>query len=335
MVKLKGKFVFLLLILSIILFYIFFCFYRIKVTQTRFLLGTQITITVLVKDQNDGLRKIDQAFREIERLEKIYSDRRADSELVRLNQLAKQDWVHVSDEMADILNNAFYWYEKTDGLFDITIGSLGKLWGFKTNDQGHVPDPKRVRELVDKIGMEKLYWDEGKQRIKFANPVIQLDLGGIAKLAILRKLDDYFKQQNFYQYLVNLGGDVLAGQRGPIKKWQVGIADPKDPENIIACLEVEDSLVLTSGDYFRKFSEGGKNYHHIIDPRTGYPRNTLNAVTVVMPSIQPDPIPSLVIFLLGKKAGLAMLENMPTVEGLMLQDDELIYSSGFQKYQIK
>ncbi|MCK5241494.1 FAD:protein FMN transferase [bacterium] len=322
-------------ILGILAGYLFFVFHRFKVTQTRSMLGTQVSVTVLVKKKAQGLRLVEGGFQEIARLEKIYSDRLADSELVRINQQAAKNWVNVSQEMADILNDAFYWHKKTGGLFDITVGALGELWGFKSGTYEKVPTVPQVHSVLKQVGMQQVEWDAAQKRIIFKNSKIRLDLGGIAKLAILRGLDDYYKQQKVYQYLINLGGDVLAGQRGPIRKWKIGISNPEDPSAIITQLALEDSLVLTSGDYFREFSHGRKKYHHIIDPRTGFPRETMQAATIIMSNLQPDPIPSIVLFLLGTEKALELLESIPKAEGLLLKGKKWIYSSGFQEMEIK
>jgi thiamine biosynthesis lipoprotein len=241
-----------------------------KLNQTRFMLGTQVSVTLLAKDRRAGLARIEKIFDEIGRLEKIYSDRRQDSELVLINDLARKGWIQVSPEMAEILNDAFYWHNRTNGLFDITVGALGRTWGFKTRGSENVPDSKNLEKLTAGIGMHKVEWDQAKSRIRFRSPEILLDLGGIAKLAILRKLDIYLRREKCFEYLINLGGDVLVGQRRG-RKWRVGISDPKHPANTIFQLELKDSLVLTSGDYFRGFSQDGKLFHHIFNPKTGFP----------------------------------------------------------------
>jgi FAD:protein FMN transferase len=335
LVSMKRQIFLWLCICVVLIGFLTVVFHRVKVTQTRSMLGTQVSVTVLVKKQEQGLRLVESGFQEISRLEKIYSDRQEDSELVRINRGAAKGWVTVSQEMADILDDAFYWNEKTGGLFDITVGALGELWGFKQDKVGQVPTAEQIHKVLQQCGMHQIEWDSTQKKIRFKNDKIRLDLGGIAKLAILRRMDDYYKQQKAYQYLINLGGDVLAGQRGAIRKWKIGISDPDNPETIITQLELEDSLVLTSGDYFRKFSRGEKKYHHIIDPRTGYSRETMNAATIVMSNIQPDPIPSLVLFLLGTEKALELLESFPNVEGLVLKGEELIYSSGFQKMEVQ
>ncbi|MBN1595055.1 FAD:protein FMN transferase [candidate division FCPU426 bacterium] len=304
--------------------------YRVQVTQTQSMLGTQVTVTVLAQELNQGRKTVESIFTEIRRLEKIYSDRLEDSELSRINLSAGQGWVLVSGEMAEVLDMAFYWHERSGGLFDITVGVLGQAWGFKTRAAGSMPDARRLKDLVIKGGMDKIQWETEERRLRFTNSAVKLDLGGIAKVAILCRLDDFLKEKRCFQYLVNLGGDVLAGQRGVIRKWRIGISDPFQPDEIIAQLELEDYLVLTSGDYHRFFQQQGKKYHHILDPRTGFPRETVNAVTVVMPTLLPDPPPSIVVFLLGQEEGMKLVESIPAAECVIFKDQARYCSSGFQ-----
>ncbi len=304
----------------------------VKLTQSRELLGTRVSLVLLTRDQDQGRAVLARAWQAIESWDKIYSDRRPDSELWRINQQAGQDWVRVSPEMARIIDRAFHWHRLTDGLFDITVGGLGEAWGFKQeSDPGGPPSREKIQELLAVTGMDKLAWEPQVRRIRFKINGLRLDLGGIAKLEILLNLRKFFRAQGEQYYLVNLGGDVLAGGRR-FRKWKVGITDPSHPEQLFTRLEVRESLVLTSGDYFRKFSTGEKTFHHILDPRTGYPRRTAKAATIIMPADHPEPMPSLVLFLLGPKPGINLLESLPDMEGFLLEGERTYFSSGMKRF---
>ncbi|MCD4814056.1 FAD:protein FMN transferase [bacterium] len=335
MVKMKVRRLMLLLLAGMVITGVFFAARSIKVTETRKAIGTRVTITVIVKNQPLAKKMIAGAFAEISRLELIYSDRLENSELSRINRSAYLKPMRVSDEMGATLDHAFYWYERSGSRFDITVGSLGRLWGFKGARISTPPGQAAIRQVTEHLGMDKIQWDPSSKTIRLGHADVQLDVGGIAKLEILRKLRDYFQAAGQYKYLVNLGGDVLTGQRGELVKWKVGISDPDDPTAIITRLELEDSLVLTSGDYFRHYEVEGRRFHHILDAKSGYPVRTINAATLVMPANYPDPMPSIVVFLLGPEAALDMIETLPMVEGLIYSEGQLARSTGFGRLEVE
>lgn len=306
-------------------------FHRVKIVQTRTVLGTQVTVTMLAAQQRQGRQLIETVFREIERLEKIYSDRRVDSECYQLNQQPAGQWIRVSQEMAEIINLSFFWHRQSQGLFDTTVGRLGEVWGFKTDDP-HLPTTEELEQARADVGMSWLDWDANQMRLRFKRMGVRLDLGGLAKLMILKKLDELMEKLDHDQYLINLGGDVLAGQRHWWRKWTIGLADPKTPTQQVMQVTVENSLVLSSGNYFRAFSDQQRRYHHIFDPQTGYPSTEVIAVTLIMPKDVNRPIPSLVVFLLGVNQGMALIEAHQQVEGLMFDQTRVITSSGWERY---
>jgi len=169
-----------LLLITLVIIIIVTFFYRIKVVQTRSALGTKVTITILSKNQRHGIQLVEQAFKEIERLEKIYSDQRSDSELAQLNQSPVNQWIQVSSELAEIIEQAYSWNKQSNGLFDITVGSLGRLWGFKSDQIPTLPNSDQLEQVRKKIGMNQLLWDAKKQALQFKQNNINLDLGGLA-----------------------------------------------------------------------------------------------------------------------------------------------------------
>lgn len=307
---------------------------KIRVVGTRQAIGTVVSITVLAKNQEQGKVIINKAFDEINRLEMIFSDYKKESEVSQVNRYAAMEWVAVSDELSDAIDQAFYWHQTSGGLFDITVGSLGALWGFKSKEYGVEPSRQVIDRTVGMIGMANLKWSSKEKRIKFKHDGIKLDFGGLAKLIILKKLKQLFAEQGCSYYLVNLGGDVLAGKRGWNKKWQVGLADPARPAQAVEHLSVENTLVLTSGDYYRSYEKNGRTIHHILDPETGYSRQAVNAVSLVMPADMEQPVPSIVVFLLGPEKGMAFVEKNKQLEGMII-GDQSVYSSGFKSFVTK
>jgi len=167
------------------------------------------------------------------------------------------------------------------GLFNPAIGQLIKLWGFASDEapSGPPPDPAAIRALVaQNPQMSDLELDG--IRLRSHNPAVRLDFGALAKGYAVDRAIERLREMGIENAIVNAGGDLRAIGRHGDRPWRVGIRHPRQP-GILAWVEIEgDESVFTSGDYERYFEYAGKRYHHIIDPRTGYPAEGLSSVTV-------------------------------------------------------
>jgi thiamine biosynthesis lipoprotein len=159
---------------------------------------------------------------------------------------------------------------------------------------------------------------------------VQIDLGGIAKGYALRQAAEVLKREGVTSALIDAGGDVYAlGKRGG-DLWKVGIRSPRS-DDILGYLEVEDLAVMGSGDYERFFIQDGKRYHHIFDPKTGYPAEGLSGTTL----IHPDPVVAdawnTAIFVLGPEKGMEWVEKIAAMETVMVTTaGDIMYSSGLK-----
>jgi thiamine biosynthesis lipoprotein len=197
-------------------------------------------------------------------------------------RLAAGETVTVSAEDAAVLRQNQELARQGEELFNPAIGRLIGLWGFHQDDppQGPPPDPEQIRRLVEAHPTMDDLVIEGNQ-VHSRNPALQLDLGGSAKGYAVDQAIDALRALGIQNAIVNAGGGLHAiGMHGD-RPWRVGIRNPAQP-GIIASLEIrQDESVHTSGNYERFFDYQGKRYHHIIDPRTGYPAEGVLSATVV------------------------------------------------------
>jgi thiamine biosynthesis lipoprotein len=152
-----------------------------------------------------------------------------------------------------------------------------------------------------------------------------LDLGGIAQGAVVDLLGAWLEQRGFRRYLVEASGDILiAGVKARGQPWTVAIRHPRRGQEFVGILKLGEPgrklAVVTSGDYERFFEQGGRRYHHILDPATGYPAMGLASVTVIAPTCTEADALSTAAFVLGPERGLALLESRPGVEGLLITE---------------
>ena len=226
-------------------------------------------------------KAVAQAEEEIYRLEELFSRTREDSEIALLNQTAGER-VNVGAEVCDLLRAAGEYAATTGGTFDVTIAPVVSAWGFTTDHQ-QIPTTEELKEKMAAVGMEHVHLD-GETAMLDAGT--QVDLGGIAKGYASDLGGKIFQEYNIPRGTIQLGGNVLAwGQRPDGQPWRIGIQDPKHPDDgnaLAAVIALSDAFAVTSGSYQRFFEENGKQYHHIIDPATGYPAESgLTSVTVV------------------------------------------------------
>lgn len=240
--------------------------------------------------------------------------------------------IEVSREMAALVQKGLAYSELSRGGFDITIYPVSALWDF-TSESPQLPDSGKVEQAVGYIGYKGLT-AEG-QSIRFSMPGMGIDLGGIAKGYIADRLKEYLAEGGVTSGMVNLGGNILCiGRKSAKEPFHIGIQQPfADRDETIAAINAEDVSVVSSGIYERYIWKKGKRYHHILNPRTGFPyENGLIGVTIVSSqSVDGDGL-STTAFSLGLEEGMQLINSMEGVEGVFITEDEtLYYSDGFQE----
>lgn len=290
-----------------------------------FLLNTEVSVTVY----RSGDRAAAQASLELcGRYETIFSRTDPDSELYRLN---RRELTTVSSELAQVISLGLDYARLTGGAFDITMGSVSALWDFSAADP-QVPSPEETAAALSHTGWETVSV-EGNTVI-FTDPETVLDLGGIAKGYIADRMADYLREQGVSAAIISLGGNLYClGEKAGGDPFQVGIQYPyEERSQVIGGLPASNQSVVTSGVYERCFTAGGKLYHHILDPETGWPvENALLAVSIVSETSVDGDALSTACFVLGLEAGLDLIEATEGVEAVFITDDFQIHlSSGLE-----
>jgi len=249
-----------------------------------YVFGTLVDISIYGETDARAQQIAGHIQQEFQRLHDNLHAWKPGGELFRLNMsFAAGQSTTVSTEVAEILQQATKVSQQSDGLFNPAIGGLIGLWGFQRDEFTPVsPDPKQIAALVKaNPSMTDLMLDGS--RISSRNSAVKLDLGGYAKGYALDLAADYLRQQKVKNALINIGGNIIAiGQHGD-HPWHVGIQHPRHA-GAMATLDLPDGWAIgTSGDYQRYFELNGKRYCHIIDPRSGFPADGVQAVTVLIP----------------------------------------------------
>ncbi|MBI4265273.1 MAG: FAD:protein FMN transferase [Acidobacteria bacterium] len=301
-------------------------------------MGSELRLTAWTEDEAAAVAAFDEVFREFERLDALMSVWREGSDVVHINAAAGVRPVAVSPETIEVLRVARQVSEWTDGKFDVTFGALSGLWKFDAQNQDdRIPDPAAVRARLPLIDYRDLEVDEQAGTAFLRREGMSAHLGGIGKGYAADRASDILRRRGIRDFLIQSGGDLYAGGRRGDRPWRVGIRDPRGPaDQSFAALDLTDATFSTSGDYERFFMHGGRRYHHIIDPDLGEPTRGPRSVTIVADRAVLADALSTGVFLLGARAGMALIEKLPDIEGVIVSErNEVLVSSGLQDRLIR
>ena len=281
-----------------------------------FAMDTIMTIRVW-GDEED----VSAAVSEINRLDALFSVTNENSEICALNRDGEAE---LSIDTYDLLIKALALSRRTDGAFDPTVYPLVELWGF-TKDTQEIPSQNEIDDAVALVGYEQLGNDLD---VTYCSVDGKIDLGGIAKGYTAQKVVDLLADRGIETAFLSLGGNVQTlGSKPDGEPWAVGIADPENPSNAIACLRFSGSLALvTSGGYQRYFEENGVRYHHILDPKTGLPADTgLTSVTVLAQDGALADGLSTALFVMGMDKATELWRESNDFEAVFITQDGAIF----------
>ena len=269
-----------------------------KVSKDIFAMDTYMTVTAYGKNAENGVNK---AVDEINRLETVLSAEKKESDIYKLNEAGSG---MLLADTKDIVSKALEINKTTNGAFDISIYPLMLKWGF-TTQKYNVPSKNEISKLLKNVDASKIIFDEKSGSIKLKENM-KIDLGGIAKGYTSSRVMQIFKECGVTSGLVSLGGNVQAlGTKTDGTAWQIAIENPDKSSNYIGIVSVKDKAVITSGGYERYFEKNGKTYHHILDPKTGYPAEAgLKSVTIVSDDGTLADALSTSLFVMGKEKAL-------------------------------
>jgi thiamine biosynthesis lipoprotein len=274
-------------------------------------------------------RAMTAAVAEMRRLENLMTSWRQDSEIAAVNRGAGTA-VRVGAETFEVIDKSLWAGKVSNGAFDITFQTMSGLWKFgdAAENEPKVPDQtevERLRKLVD----YRLIELDAKARTVTVPKRRSIDLGGIAKGYAVDRAANVLKERGLSSFLVQAGGDLYGAGRKPNgARWVSGIQDPRGPQgSYFAVLDLEDHAFSTAGDYARSYMVDGKRYHHIIDPKTGYPATASRSVTIwARDAFTADAIDD-GVFILGPEKGIALVESLEGVGAVIVDQNNKLWLS--------
>lgn len=288
-------------------------------------MGTVIEITLIADDEEAANKASLQAFQEIKRIETLMSPWLDSSDVTRINRSAGKERVKVSPETFEVIQKAQEISELSEGGFDITVGPLTELWR-KAREKKIPPSVEDVKEKLGLVNFKNIGIDqEGKVFLKKKGMAI--DLGGIAKGYAVDRAFELLKSLGYRNLIINAGGDLRVGGLKNNQPWSIGIQNPRESQKILARISVSDTAIATSGDYEKYFIYQGKRYHHIFNPKDGFPTEGSQSVTIITKDcITADGLAT-AVFVLGAEKGYSLCQKLEGVDCLIKdKEGKIIFS---------
>jgi thiamine biosynthesis lipoprotein len=248
-------------------------------------MGTVFTVAVYGRERSFLAEVVEQVFEEVDRLDEQMSNYRQDSELSAINREAANRPVVVEPGLFHLLEISVHRSEETDGAFDITVGPLMKSWGF-FRGRGRLPTGAEISQVLKRVGYQHLKLDAQHRTIRFDEPGIDLDLGGIAKGYAVDRAVDILRCNGITSALVSSGTSSIYALGSPpgARGWRITVRDPYDAHKPADVIHLQNYSLSTSGSYEKFFKIGGKKYCHIMNPHTGWPVSNMLSTVVVGPT---------------------------------------------------
>lgn len=293
------------------------------------LMGSPILLKLFEHNENLASR----VFRLIKQQENIFTVNRPHSEVMAVNHAAGSHPVEVSQPVYELIKRAKAVSLLDDSLFNFTIGPLVKRW--KIGFNGHsVPAASDLQSLLALTNPQDVVLDDTARSVFLQHAGMEIDLGAIAKGYIADVVRDFLLAEQVPQGLINLGGNVqtlgASGQEG----WGIGLKKPFAAEDaLLGVIHVSNKSVVTSGIYERYFELDGRRYHHILDPKTGYPLdNELQSVTVISEDSIDGDIYTTLLYGMGVEKSLEYLQNFAHIEAIFVTKQQQILCSSQRQF---
>ncbi|MGV3698019.1 FAD:protein FMN transferase [Flavobacterium sp.] len=299
-----------------------------KYSESLKLMGNNFTISVVADDEEFALENIKIAIQEIKRIEQLFTTYKADSQTNLINENAGIRPVKVDMEVFDLIERSVAISRITQGAFDITYGSIDKsLWNFdKTMTE--LPTAETARKMVHLINYNNIILDRENETVFLKEKGMRIGFGGIGKGYAAEMAKNKLIANNVKSGIINASGDLTSwGLQPNGKQWTIGIANPDQPASAFSYIEISGKAVATSGNYEKYIMIGGKKYSHTIDPKTGLPITGIKSVTVISNNAEFADAMATPIAVMGIKAGLYLVDQIPDLYCIIIDDNNKIYTS--------
>lgn len=295
--------------------------------QTMKLMGSRFDITVVAENKEEADKFFEQGISEISRIEKLISSWNPDSQTSAINRNAGIKEVKVDKELFDLIERAIKISKLTVGAFDISYASMDKIWQFD-GSMTKKPSEEAIKRSVEKIGYKNIILNKEKSTVFLAKEGMKIGFGAIGKGYAADKAKALLMENGVKGGIINASGDMNTwGTQPNGKSWMVAITNPLNKEKAFSWLPIDNSAIVTSGNYEKYILLDNVRYSHIIDPRTGYPTTGIISATVLSSSAELADALATAVFVMGVDVGLDFINQLKGVECILIDENNKIHTS--------
>lgn len=296
-------------------------------TKVLKLMGSRFEITVVAENEVQSNNYIQIAIDEIVRIEKLISEWDPNSQVSEINRQAGLKAIKVDQELFDLIKRSIQISKLTQGAFDISFASMDKIWKFDGSMKS-MPTSDEIKKSVAKIGFQNIILDEVNSTVFLKNEGMKIGFGAIGKGYAADKTKKLMIDLNVKAGIINASGDLNSWGKQPNgESWKVGITNPLNKEKVFSWLPIDNSAVVTSGNYEKFVEFDGVRYTHIINPKTGYPVTGLNSVTIFSQSAELADALATAVFVMGLETGLDFINQLKNIECVIIDSNNNIHQS--------
>lgn len=290
-------------------------------TRSFYEMGTIVNVTLNSKDD----KVIGQLNNEMGVLEKEITNFTE-----KINKTEPGRKIPVSKSTHNLLKEAEYYKNLSNGKFDITVATISSLYGFPEGPF-HVPDNKTIQQKIKDAGFSNLFFDKNSLTKKTD---LKIDMGAYAKGYIVDNGIEFLKTKGVESAMINAGGDLYALGNKNGRKWHVAIKDPDSKENFLSIIALKDKAVATSGNYERYFEENGQRYPHIFNAVTFKSVNNYKSISVIADSVEKSDGLATVYYLMNTDNIQKKCRQLKTPVLIYTKSSEKIKLCGWKEYEI-
>jgi thiamine biosynthesis lipoprotein len=293
-----------------------------KHEDSRVSMGCVYTIVVYGRDMEPLRDATAAALDEVDRIDRLMSHYKSESQLSLVNREAANSPVKVDPELFDFIAECLLYGRESEGAFDITVGPLMKAWGF-FRGEGRMPTDAELADARNRIGYQHVILNQKEGTIHFDKAGVELDLGGIAKGYAVDRAVAVLKRHGVSSALVSAGGSTIYALGAPPGKasWEIKVQDPVDQNRIAMAVRLKDQAFSVSGSYEKFFELDGVRYSHVMDPRTGRPVQGVLSVAVITDDGMSGDALDNVFYVLGVERGRDNLSKFSASEAIFFLPD--------------
>ena len=295
--------------------------------RTLILMGSRFDITVVASNEKEGNKYIDSAIFEIARIEKLISSWDVNSETSLINKLSGIKPIKVDKELFDLIERSIAISTLTNGAFDISYASMDRIWKYD-GTMREMPSEEKISSSIKKVGYQNIIIDKEAQTVFLKLKGMKIGFGAIGKGYAADKAKALLIEKGVKAGIINASGDLNAwGKQANGKDWMVAITNPLNKNKVFSWLPINDSAIVTSGNYEKFISFNGIRYSHIIDPRTGYPSTGIISTSIMTSNAELADAISTSVFVMGVETGLDFINQLKGVDCIIIDEQNKIHTS--------